>query len=101
MITSANRLSVAEQPIKIPFAAAVVLALNRLKPDLTEEVLKKAGQTTQGHLERGSWREVKLLLRFLGCLQDLYDGDGVFAILDELFLRAVDLQVASPEDVSL
>jgi nuclear cap-binding protein subunit 1 len=51
-------------------------------------------------LERGSWREVKLLLRFLGCLQDLYDGDGVFAILDELFLRAVDLQVASPEDVS-
>jgi len=78
----------------------VVLDLNRVKPELTEEVLKRAAQTTQNQFERGAWREVKLLLRFLGCLQSLYEGDGIFPILEELFSRAVDLQVASPEDVS-
>ena len=61
----------------------------------------KAGSVIQEHLDVGAWREVKLILRFLGCLQGLFEGDGVFPILEELFSRAVDLQTASTEDVSL
>ena len=63
------------------------------------EILKRAGDTLQRYLDNGSWREVKLVLRFLGCLQGLFEGDGVFPVLEELFSRAVDLQTASSEDV--
>ena len=65
-----------------------------------QESLERTINSFQEHLESGSWREVKLQLRFLACLQSLLDNDGVFPILDELFSRAVDLQTASSEDVS-
>ena len=92
---------VVEQPFKIPFIAAIVLVVNPSKPELAQEILEKAGTVIQERLEVGAWREVKLVLRFLGCLQGLLEGDGVFPILEELFSRAVDLQTASSEDVSL
>ena len=92
---------VIEQPFKIPFIAAIVLVVNPSKPELAREILAKARTVIQEHLDVGAWREVKLVLRFLGCLQGLLEGDGVFPILDELFSRAVDLQTASSEDVSL
>ena len=88
-----------EQPFKIPFAAAIVLLANPQKHELTQEIIKRAGDAMQSYLENGSWREVKLVLRFLGCLQGLFEGDGVFTVLEELFSRAVDLQTASSEDV--
>ena len=91
--------SVVEQPFKIPFVAAIVLVANPQKPQITEEILTKAGTVIQEHLEAGAWREVKLVLRFLGCLQGVLEGDGVFPLLEELFSRAVDLQTASSEDV--
>jgi len=62
--------------------------------------LSKAVVAIQEHLEAGAWREVKLVLRLLGCLQGILEEDGVFPILDEFFSRAVDLQTASSEDVS-
>lgn len=86
--------------MKIPFVASIVLLANAQKPEFTTEVLKKIGDTLQKHLLDGAWREVKLLLRFLGCLQALFEGDGVFSILEELFARAADLQMNSSEDVS-
>lgn len=49
-------------------------------------------------MNKGLWRDAKLLLRFLGCLQILFEGDGIFATLEELFGRAVDCQTASSED---
>ena len=55
----------------------------------------------QHYLEAGYWREVKLVLRFLACLQGLFEEDGVFPLLEELFSRAVDLQTSSSEDVSI
>lgn len=58
-------------------------------------------KATQEKLETGNWRIFKLLLRFLACLQGLFEGEGIFSVLDELFSRAVDLQAASSEDVSL
>lgn len=91
---------VTEQPFKIPFSAAVVLYINDTKPELVKEVLSETQRITQENLEAGNWRTFKLLLRFLACLQGLFEGDGVFTILDELFSRAVDLQAASTEDVS-
>ena len=63
--------------------------------------MAKARTVIQEHLEAGAWREVKLVLRFLGCLQGLLEGDGVFPVLEDLFSRAVDLQTASSEDVSM
>ena len=93
------QLRTVEQPLKIPFIAAIVLHANVKKPELAAEVLTKLGETLQEHVDLGSWREVKLLLRFLACLQGVFEGEGVFTLLEELFSRAVDLQTASSEDV--
>ena len=100
MLQSLTVPSVVEQPLKIPFVAAVVLIINPQKPELAEEILTEAGRAIREYLEAGQWREVKLVLRLLGCLQGLLEGDGVFTILEELFSRAADLQTASSEDVS-
>lgn len=89
-----------EQPFKIPFVAAVVLALAPQKPEASQEILSRSARAIQEHLTAGAWREVKLVLRFLGCMQGMLEGDGVFPILEELFSRAADLQTASSEDVS-
>lgn len=96
-----SSLSVVEQPFKIPFAAAIILVVNPRKAELVQEFLARAATALQTYLRCGSWREVKLVLRFLACLQGVLEGDGVFPILDELFSRAVDLQTASSEDVSI
>ena len=90
-----------EQPFKIPFVAAIVLVINPQKPEVAQEMLARAGKAIQGYLDTGAWREVKLVLRFFGCLQGLLEHDGVFPLLEELFSRAVDLQTASSEDVSV
>ena len=87
--------------MKIPFIAATALFTYNNKPELGTELLNKAAAALQKYIDSGSWREVKLLVRFLGCLQPLFEGDGIFTLLEELFARAVDLQTASSEDVSL
>ncbi|MCJ1419394.1 hypothetical protein MMC32_005749 [Xylographa parallela] len=89
---------IVEQPLKIPFVAAIVLAANPTKPEVAEAMLSRAGKAMQEHLQAGAWREVKLVLRFLACLQGVLEGEGVFPILEDLFSRAVDLQTASSED---
>jgi nuclear cap-binding protein subunit 1 len=60
--------------------------------------LKRVATRTQQALDAGHWKEFKLLLRFLACLQSLYDGDGVFALLGQLFDTVVDLQSANEND---
>lgn len=91
--------SILEQPFKVPFVAAIVLVINPLKPEIVQEMISRATRSMQENLQMGAWREFKLVLRFLACLQGLLEGDGVFPILEELFSRAVDLQTASSEDV--
>ena len=49
-------------------------------------------------IDDGCWREVKFYLRFLGSLQGLWEGEGVFPILEELFSKAVELQTNSSDD---
>ncbi|KAJ5675907.1 hypothetical protein N7462_008804 [Penicillium macrosclerotiorum] len=90
---------VLEQPMKTPFVAATALVAYNMKPELGLDVLNKAVGALQNYIDSGSWREVKLLVRFLGCLQPLFEGDGIFSLLEELFARAVDLQTASSEDL--
>lgn len=89
-----------EQPLKTPFVAAVVLIINTLKSEFVDDVLARLAQVTQDKIAEGAWRDVKLLLKFLACLQSLLEGDGVFPLLEELFSRAADLQTASSDDVS-
>jgi nuclear cap-binding protein subunit 1 len=89
---------VLEQPFKIPFVAASVLCANNDKSEAAREVLVRTAILLQRHINAGEWRHVKLLLRFLACLQPLFSDDGVFGLLDELFDRAVDLQTASSDD---
>ncbi|KAI9728764.1 MAG: hypothetical protein M1828_002870 [Chrysothrix sp. TS-e1954] len=89
---------IVEQPFKIPFIAAIVRHVNLHKPELANRFMEKIADRTQASLDKGQWRSLKLLLRFLGCLQPLFEDDGVFSLLDELFNRAVDLQAASSED---
>jgi nuclear cap-binding protein subunit 1 len=90
--------SALEQPMKIPFAAAVVLYANDTVADVGKQILARAGTMGQTVLESGDWRGFKLILRFLACIQVLFEGDGIWSILDELFNQAVDLQAASSED---
>jgi hypothetical protein len=91
---------VLEQPLKTPFVAAVVLVVNASNPGIVDALLTRITSATEERVKEGEWRDVKLCLKFLACLQSLLEGDGLFPVLDELFSRAVDLQTASSEDVS-
>lgn len=90
---------VVEQPFKIPFVAAVVLACNTLKGEVTAEVLKRAAEKMNSAIEKGEWREVKLLMKFLGGLQGVLEGEGVWIVLQDLMTKAVDLQTENNEEV--
>ncbi|KAI1076302.1 MIF4G like-domain-containing protein [Whalleya microplaca] len=89
---------VIEQPLKTPFVAAVVLVINSLKPDVLDELLARVATATEEKVKVGEWRDVKLYLKFLACLQSCLEGDGLFPLLEVLFSRAVDLQTASSDD---
>lgn len=67
---------------------------------VVDDLLAKATAGVEEKVKVGEWREVKLYLKLLACLQNCLEGDGVFPILDTLFDRAVELQTASSEDVS-
>ena len=62
------------------------------------DVVKERIQTA---LSNGEWRPFKLLLRYVACVNSIFEGDGLFAMLEELFNRAVDLQTESADDVSI
>lgn len=65
---------------------------------MVKQILDKVALSINSLLEQGQWRSVKLLLRFLACINGMFEGEDIFAVLEELFGRAVDLQTASPED---
>jgi nuclear cap-binding protein subunit 1 len=91
---------VVEQPVKIPFVAAVVLVVNTLRSEIAADVVARAAKRANEGIGRGEWREVKLLMKFLGSLQGLLDGEGVFSVLQDLLTKAVDLQTENNEEVS-
>jgi nuclear cap-binding protein subunit 1 len=100
-LITANVHSLIEQPFKIPFVAAVALYGNEVKPEITIEAMKRVGDRAQEALYSGDWKELKLMLRFFACLQPLYQDDGIFTLLSQLFDTVVDLQSANENDVRL
>ncbi|KAH8725967.1 cap binding protein [Phaeosphaeriaceae sp. PMI808] len=88
-----------EQPFKIPFVAAVALYGNEVNPGIAIEAMKRVRDRAQEALNAGEWKEFKQLLRFFACLQPLYQDDGVFTLLGQLFDTVVDLQSANENDV--
>lgn len=91
---------VVEQPFKIPFVAAVVLVMNGLKGEIVEGIIGRAVVDIDRAVKEGEWREVKLLMKFLGGLQGILEGDGVFPVLQDLLTKAVELQTENSDDVS-
>jgi nuclear cap-binding protein subunit 1 len=91
---------IAEQPLKIPFVAAIMRYANDQNADVTSQIVAKVAARAQESIELGLWRELKLMLRFLAILQDVFNDDGVFTILNELFNRAADQQSASQHDTT-
>ncbi|KAK3308073.1 MIF4G like-domain-containing protein [Chaetomium strumarium] len=87
-----------EQPLKTPFLAAVVLVANGNKPEVVDMLLEKVARLVEDNIKAGEWRDVKLHLKLLACLQGCLEGEGVFPVLEGLFERAVDLQTASSDD---
>jgi nuclear cap-binding protein subunit 1 len=92
---------VVEQPFKIPFVAAVLLVVNTMQQEIVQEILARAAAGTNNAIVKGEWREVKLYMKFLGSLQGLLDGDGVFPVLQDILTKAVDLQTENNEEVSI
>ena len=99
-VLAINFIRVCEQPLKIPHISAVILYANDTNGDVVKEILARSSERAQDALEDGDWRQFKLVLRLFACLQGIFEGDGIFPVLDELFDRAADQQTASPEDVS-
>lgn len=102
-----------EQPFKIVFVAGVLIVLNGMKgltepgvdsqgagAEIVKDVIVKAVTKVEQGIANGEWREVNLLLKLLGSLQGLFEEEGVWTVLDDLFSRAVDLQTASSDDAS-
>jgi nuclear cap-binding protein subunit 1 len=90
---------VTEQPFKTPFVAAVVLNVNTLKSEIVDNVLEKVVERTNSMVQIGEWREVKLLLKFLGGLQGVLEGDGVWSVLQDVLGKAIELQTENSEEV--
>ena len=98
--TSSDRNSVTEQPLKIPYVAAIILYANEQKADIAKVIIERTGLRLQAALEASEWRSFKLLLRFLVSMHGLFEADGAMPLLDELFNKAADLQTESNDDVS-
>lgn len=89
---------VVEQPFKTPFVAAVVLIANTIRWELAEEVLVRGAARLNKSINDGEWRAVKLYLKFLGSLQGLLEGEGVFSVLQDLLTKAAELQTENNEE---
>jgi nuclear cap-binding protein subunit 1 len=94
---------VSEQSFKVPFVAAVVLDVNGMGErggKVVEQVVGRMAERVNRAVEGGEWRDVKLGLKFLGGLQGVLEGEGVWIVLQDLLTKAVDLQTENNEEVS-
>lgn len=72
---------------------------NEVKPEIAIEAMKRVAERAQQALNAGEWKEFKQFLRFFACLQPLFEDDGIFTLLGQLFDTVVDLQSANENDV--
>lgn len=83
-----TRTRVVEQPFKIPFVAAVALVANSQNPEAGKLIVEEAAKAVQQCLDEGAFTRVKLLLRFLGCIQGMLEGLGVYPLLNNIIDKA-------------
>jgi len=77
----------------------VALYGNEIKPEIAIEAMKRVAERAQQAFNAGEWKEFKQFLRFFACLQPLFEDDGIFTLLGQLFDTVVDLQSANENDV--
>lgn len=80
-----------EQPFKIPFVAAIVLCANAQKHEIGKLVLDEFAAQLQEYLDQCQWRNFKLVLRFMGSISCMLDGEGVATLLNDLANLTGDL----------
>ncbi|KAF2218989.1 MIF4G like-domain-containing protein [Elsinoe ampelina] len=88
---------VVEQPCKVLHVAAAVRGVNAKRPEVVADLVERAGVVVERAIRRGDWKGVKLGLRFLGAIGGVVE-EGVVAVLEDLFNKAVDLQSTNPEE---
>lgn len=91
---------IVEQPFKTPFIAAVFMVVDTIRREFVSEILERSVQRLNRSIQKGDWREVKLLMKFLGSLQGILEGEGVWIVLQDFLTKAVDLQTENNEEVS-
>ncbi|KAF3935510.1 hypothetical protein ABW19_dt0200794 [Dactylella cylindrospora] len=82
---------VVEQPFKIPFVAAIVLCANAQKHEIGKLVLDEFAVQLQEYLDKCEWRNFKLMLRFMGSISCMLDGEGAATLLNDLANLTGDL----------
>lgn len=83
-----TRTRVIEQPFKVPFVAAVALVANSQNAEAGKLIVEEAGKAVQQCLVEGTFTRVKLLLRFLGCVQGMLEESGVYPLLNSIVDKA-------------
>jgi nuclear cap-binding protein subunit 1 len=84
--------------MKTPFVAGVLLVTNIEKPGAVTYIVETVAGEINAAARTGDWKRFKQLLRLFACLQGLFEGTGIFPLLDTLFDKAAELQTASSED---
>lgn len=66
----------------------MALVANSQKPEAGKLIIEEAGRAIQQFLVEGAFTRVKLLLRFIGCVQGMLEGEGVYPLLHSIVDKA-------------
>lgn len=66
----------------------MALVANSQNPEAGKLIVEEAGKAVQQYLLDGEFTRVKLLLRFLGCVQGMLEGEGVYPLLNNIVNKA-------------
>lgn len=66
----------------------MVLVANSQNAEAGKLIVEEAGKAVQQCLNEGTFTRVKLLLRFLGCVQGMLEGSGVYPLLTSIVDKA-------------
>lgn len=66
----------------------MVLVANSQNAEAGKLIVEEAGKAVQQCLNEGTFTRVKLLLRFLGCVQGMLEGSGVYPLLNSIVDKA-------------
>lgn len=67
----------------------MALVVNSQNSEAGKLIVEEAGKAVQQCLIEGTFTRVKLLLRFLGCVQGMLEGSGVYPLLNSIVDKAI------------